>query len=228
MAQHSVNPTYPYDQAALTHTRRISQALPVNREDFVRLCPWLGEYHIPESTITALTLKQYIRDQGLSTRAVQASAGHLVYVWPLYCQYVGGVVALFTILKELLADVNKLGQRSQVRDTKYQEMMRNCSLWILPITRLIAMGPRMVVEMCVKCSAPWYTDCCNIKSNFIGHGNPLPHFWTKGGWIACPHRDCVLKTVCLEQLLPHLKEQHDVFHDEQERQQLRLNMDVVS
>ena len=46
--------------------------------------------------MTALTLKQYIRDQGLSTRAVQASAGHLVYVWPLYCQYVGGVVALFT------------------------------------------------------------------------------------------------------------------------------------
>jgi hypothetical protein len=46
--------------------------------------------------------------------------------------------------------------------------------------------------------------------------------------IACPHRDCALKTVYLAQLLPHLKEQHDNFHDEQERQQLRINLDVVN
>ena len=76
-------------------------------------CPGLGDYEIPD--LGRHELKQWMRDRGLSCKTVEASAGHLIYVWPAYCSYVGGVAALAEELEQWFASIT-----AGNRQTKFQ------------------------------------------------------------------------------------------------------------
>ena len=44
--------------------------------------------------------------------------------------------------------------------------------------------------------------------------NVISQLWSSKSMFACPHRDCILKTLYLEQVPPHFKIQHDNHQDE--------------
>ena len=71
-----------------------------------------------------------------SVKVVEASAGHLIDIWPEYCQFVGGIIAMSKLLFSRLEKIAKVVNVTEAAK-HYREMLIEFKLWIMPISRMI-------------------------------------------------------------------------------------------